>query len=148
MNKELNRSLLIASEDGNISEIKCALDQGADVNTKDSDDGWTALMHASKYGYVEIVDLLIKSGADVNAGSISNHTALMLASNFSHHEIMKILLDHGADVFAQDTYGGTALNSCKVKIDEIGIAMLESAIEHQALSSNINVDQTVDYNFF
>ncbi len=37
----------------------------ADINKKDR-DGQTALMHASKNGYLDIVQLLLANEADVN----------------------------------------------------------------------------------
>ena len=52
------------------------IDAGADVNAKE-EDGWTALMWASRYGRTETVNLLIDAGADINIKNELGWTALM-----------------------------------------------------------------------
>jgi ankyrin repeat protein len=42
------------------------LDKGADFNVKSSENGFTALMIASKNGHTNIVKLLLDKGADIN----------------------------------------------------------------------------------
>jgi ankyrin repeat protein len=73
----------------------------------------TALMIAAREGDVEVVNLLLNSGADVNAskgsGKWVGHTALMSAvqvkipqvSGEKEIEIVRMLLDKGADVNAR-----------------------------------------------
>ena len=51
---------------GDIEAIKQHLAAGTDVNAK-GDFGWTALQRAAWYYHIEIVELLIANGADVNA---------------------------------------------------------------------------------
>ena len=71
---------------------------GTDVNAKDT-DGWTPLHPASYEGHVEIVELLIGKGADVNAkvefGSFQGKTPLDAANNRSRTEIVNLLRKHG-----------------------------------------------------
>jgi len=43
--------------------VKEFIKKGADVNAKDNDYGWTALMYASREGHKEIVEILKKAGA-------------------------------------------------------------------------------------
>lgn len=52
----------------------------ADVNTKDK-DGTDALMSASVRGHKDVVELLLKHGAQVNTQNGDGHTALMFAYN-------------------------------------------------------------------
>ena len=54
--------------------------------------GTTALMVAVNHGYLEIVRLLIKKGADVNAGKFEGTTALMIAASWDYTEIARLLL--------------------------------------------------------
>ena len=52
-------------------------------------------MHASNYGHLEVVRLLLEKGADPSAQNAKGRTALMLASNNGHSEVIKVLLNVG-----------------------------------------------------
>ena len=83
---------------------------GSEVNARDA-AGWTALMHANrrKSGFPEVVKLLIKHRADVNAAHKHGGTALMIAAYNCHPRAAKLLIDSGADVNAKDKSGWTPL---------------------------------------
>ncbi len=68
----------------------------ANINKKDR-DGQTALMHASKNGYLDIVQLLLANEADVNTENNNGKTALFYATWKKHNNVAKALLDNGAD---------------------------------------------------
>jgi ankyrin repeat protein len=53
-------------------------------------------MAATYENHPEIVDLLIKRGADVKARNASNDTALDIAKRKEHQDIVKILMEHEA----------------------------------------------------
>ena len=67
------------------------------------------LIYSSKNGDLDIVKLLLKSGADVNRQNNSGNTALVLASNSGHDKTVKMLVAAGADVNIQNLNGTTAL---------------------------------------
>jgi ankyrin repeat protein len=74
------------------------------------DEGWTSLIFASENGYAEIVDCLLKNGADPNMADIIDEWApLMLASSEGHIEIVKSLLNKGADPDEINKIGRSAL---------------------------------------
>jgi ankyrin repeat protein len=77
--------------------IKLLLDSGADIN---SADGW-ALQTAADQGHVDVVNLLLERGANVNATTTNTHmpkcTALQAAVESGRGDIVDILLEHGAD---------------------------------------------------
>lgn len=60
---ELDRSLIRAAFAGNLNEVKKLLGQGARVNAVD-EDGHTALMHAALAFKPDVVELLVRSGAE------------------------------------------------------------------------------------
>jgi ankyrin repeat protein len=81
-----------AAETGDIETVKVFLDKGVMVNYANSRQ-WTALLSATREGHLEIVQLLLKHGADTK--SINN--ALRFAIQRGHLEIAKLLLENGVD---------------------------------------------------
>lgn len=67
-------------------------------------DGLSALHYAIKVGDVNVVNLLLARGADINsididAGAYYSFTTLTRAARYNQLEITHILLTHGADVY-------------------------------------------------
>ena len=54
-----------------------------------NEDGWTALMYASLFGYIEIVKELIKAGVDIK--DRYGDTALDWAKDEGHNDIVELL---------------------------------------------------------
>ena len=50
-----------------------------------------------RHGHAEVVELLLKAGADKNARSRSGNTALCLALHQGHVEVARLLLEAVAD---------------------------------------------------
>ena len=82
-----------AAHTGNIEAVKKHLASGADLNTKDSEDG-TPLHHAAWNGHKEVAELLIEKGAVVNALGV-NGTPLDWAIFRNHTETADLLRKHG-----------------------------------------------------
>jgi ankyrin repeat protein len=61
----------------------------------------TTLVAASWVGNLEVAQLLIKYGVDVNSASGIGETPLHAASPFGHLDTVHLLLDYGADVNAK-----------------------------------------------
>ena len=75
--------LMNASKKGDLSLTEDLIFSKADVNAKD-DDGWTALMFASRFSENDkIVEKLIENGADIKAKNNYGVSSLKLASSFS-----------------------------------------------------------------
>ena len=96
---------------GDKEKIKSLIAAGQDVNTK-SKNGATALHYASSYGHIEIAELLIQNGANVNSldNTNSGWTPLQLASSSGIQEIVELLLANGADSSVKNNSGKTALD--------------------------------------
>ncbi len=74
--------------------------------------------------HVDVVNVLLEKGADVNAKTKEGRTALMMAVlERNQMEIAKALLQRGADVNAKDEEGQTALTAA-VKRDHAEVAKL------------------------
>lgn len=73
----------------------CCFDQfGCDVNAQDS-DGWTTLWHAYSNSNVDIMRLLLKSGADKNVPNIDGRTILDEAKLSEDEDMIDILQRFG-----------------------------------------------------
>ena len=69
------------------------------------------LLHiASAKGYIEIAELLIARGADVNATTNTNKTPLFFASREGHAHMVAFLLSHGADPLITTSEGFTPIS--------------------------------------
>jgi len=71
---------------------------GADVDAADSRGGVTPLMLAAGFGQTEVVQLLLDSGAKVNAQAEGGATALAIAEGEGLTQIAKMLREAGASV--------------------------------------------------
>uniref|UniRef100_A0A8C1K6S5 Kinase D-interacting substrate 220a n=1 Tax=Cyprinus carpio TaxID=7962 RepID=A0A8C1K6S5_CYPCA len=115
MSSLTTQSLFSYVEEENLSAIKAHLDKYREVDTR-SENGQTALMLASEQGSLEIVQELIRRGANVNLDDIvsssSKHThpvtvrlllwtggwsALMWAAYKGRLEVAHLLLEKGAN---------------------------------------------------
>ena len=113
---KLGESLVAAAMEGDVRGVEKALAGGASVGYFDG-EGKTALMYASSYGHMPVIEALLAAGAEVDARSATagetGQTALMqaagshLASN--RVEVVERLLAAGAGVDLQDDAGWCAI---------------------------------------
>ena len=61
------------------------------------------------HGFVDIVKLLLRHGANVNSQSFSGNTALHHACTQGKVDAVSVLLDHSADIEHQNEKGHTPL---------------------------------------
>ena len=95
----------------NIVECRRLIDTGeANLNEDRGHNGGTALHWASNRGYLEISELLVSSGANVNIRNSNGSTALHYASYNGHLEIVQLLLCQGADMSIRTIFVRTALD--------------------------------------
>jgi len=81
---ELNKILIDFSRLGQLSIVKEAIRQGADVHAVND----LALQLAAKYGRLDVVVVLVENGAYVHA---ENDLALRWAAYYGHQDIVKYL---------------------------------------------------------
>ena len=86
-----------AARKGNLAVIQQYIDNGSDLDRAEPVFG-SALNNAVIYNQMEIVDALIKGGADVNIRQKSDgNTPVHSAAFFAYPEILKLLLEAGAE---------------------------------------------------
>jgi len=95
---------------GNLEIVKLLLDSGADINAV-SKNGFSAtpLQGAAAFKAIELAQLLIARGANVNCCGEQGGSPLHEAAGNGQIEFAKLLLDHGANVNAKDDNGKTPL---------------------------------------
>jgi hypothetical protein len=85
------------------------MDDESDEDDEDANIGETTLILASEHGYVEVVDALIATGADMNKANNNSYTPISRASYKGHLEVVQALIAAGADVNIANEYGYTPI---------------------------------------
>jgi ankyrin repeat protein len=83
----LNEPLVSACAEGNLSESQRLLARGASPDAYGVDFMQTALISATRSGHLEIVELLLRNGADINLQDCYGRTALDYAKEAGQSEI-------------------------------------------------------------
>lgn len=60
--------------------------------------GNTALTYACAGGFVDVVKVLLKEGANIEDHNENGHTPLMEAASAGHVEVARVLLEYGAGI--------------------------------------------------
>ncbi len=107
--------LLGAVLKGDIDKIKNLINKGANVNDRPDTFPYierTPLHFAAKTGNLEIIEILLDNGADVNIRSFEGTTPVYNAVKHGHNEAIKLLYRHGANLdLAAEGIGSTPLHS-------------------------------------
>ena len=113
-------SLLQAAFDGNLDLTRKLLQTGANVNEKNTDKIAATPLHCAivnKKPNLEVIKLLIKNGAAINAQTTAGATPLMAAIKSGNIEIVKILLNKKPDLtlaFVKNVKKFTALDVARL----------------------------------
>lgn len=92
--EDYTSALSLACERGNTEVVKLLLEVGANIKSI-YDLGEHNVYMASKYGYIDIVKLLIENGA-VFSGELGGNSPLSVASQVGHIDLVKLLVESGA----------------------------------------------------
>src|SRR5207302_1770090 len=83
---------------GKVEAVRVLFAHGADVNAKEPKRGQTAIMWAAAEGHVEVVEELIRTGADFRARLSSGFTPFLFAVREGQTGVVRALLKAGVDV--------------------------------------------------
>jgi hypothetical protein len=112
--------LKCAVEEGNAEAVEACLAQGASVNCQFKDDLYTPLHTAcsssASNGSLDVLNLLLKRGADGNACNKWRETPLLIAANNGHKAAVEALLKSGADPSMCSEAGWSALTFAAHKV--------------------------------
>ena len=93
------QALFEAAQQNDVATLTAALDSDpATRDIRDHPHEWTLLHHAARQGHLNVVDLLLDRGFDVNTLETGDHTtALHWAAAAGHVAVVRRLLDAGVD---------------------------------------------------
>ncbi|CAF1620451.1 unnamed protein product [Adineta ricciae] len=74
--------------------------------------GATALHVACAKGYLDVIDVLLRAGANINSVDNDGWTPLHAAAHWDKQDIIKFLLERNADIEAKNYAGQTPLDVC------------------------------------
>lgn len=104
-------ALHLAVESGQADIVEALLGYGASVQVKTEHSGETPLHIAARVdGGRPCTELLLKSGAEVNALQLELETPLHLAARHGHLDTVTALLDEGASLELQNELGENSLH--------------------------------------
>jgi ankyrin repeat protein len=103
-------ALGLAAFFGHLPLVKLLLDNGANPNIASNNQFKVAPIHsACAFSHIDIAEVLIKYGSDVNAKQMQGVTPLHSAAHNGQTKLSKLLIDNGADVNSKMDNGQTPL---------------------------------------
>ena len=117
-------SLHLACKSGDIKTVEKILSRkNVDINAREKQYGSRPLHWAAGQGHLEIVDLLLQKGADINATDNDNITPLHVAVGKKQKDVVRYLLDKKANPNLKDAKGDTPLQGA-VELGQMDVVQL------------------------
>jgi ankyrin repeat protein len=154
---DLSTAIMIATCEQNIFAVKTLLKYDANPNQKcsqspppfwASDLNWyyptygdsrSAIMKATETGNLEIFEILMNHGADLEAKDGNGQNPFILAARYESFEIMDALIERGVDLKAMDHEGRNALCIAMEKgYEEVANKLFDQGVELHVPSSCTN----------
>ena len=136
-NASPSHNLWKAAAAGDLSAIKDALGDSADLNALDSQSGITPLGWAALNGQAEAAKLLIEKGADVNARNRDGTTSLHSAAFLGRIGTVKLLLENGADTMLRSNDGSTPTDVARLdwQLTQFVVGLLQMEVDEAAVKA-------------
>ena len=106
--RTLDTRLISAAWDNDVDRAQELIDAGADVNAKDKTEQSAYLITTSE-GYLSLLNLTLRHGADVRSLDSFNGTGLIRAAERGHADVVARLLETEVEVNHVNELGWTAL---------------------------------------
>lgn len=128
-NRDLGNELLSALARNKAAEARLLLQAGANPNYQTSPNGELLLNLMVVNGKIDMVQLLLKEGADPDARCNRGQTSLIAAARANNMAMAQLLLKEGADPDERCSKGGTSLMAAAANKN---MAMVQMLLVHRA----------------
>lgn len=119
---------LVLAAGGTLAEPDSDLWCSSGINTSGPDNNaGEAFRTAAANGSIELVQLLLDAGADIDATDTWCSTALLAAAKHDNIDVLQLLLDVGAEIEATDCWANTALLAAAKYDNRVAIQILLDA---------------------
>ncbi|XP_050465213.1 tonsoku-like protein [Cataglyphis hispanica] len=132
--------LHVACINGDVGTVEKLLSSGHSTNVRDH-CGWSPLHEAANHGFVDIAELLLRHGANINdPGGVSckGVTPLHDAACCGHFSMMQLLIQHGANVTLKTHGGDTVLDCLEDWKDRVGELSPEDLVEYDMMYKKLS----------
>jgi len=126
-----NKYVFVTASEGNNRALKTLLDQGIDIESRDS-KGNTPLIVATMKNRIRTVKFLLSRGADINAVNKKGLSPIHIAIYKNKPSMVFELMERGANLSAQDANGHSPLH--------IAVHKGYLSLVHTILESGITID--------
>lgn len=113
--------------------VRQLLQAGTAPDTRD-EYGLTGLICAARKGEVEIAEILLNAGADIEARDRRRRTALHHAVAFKRHDFVEFLASRHASMNSTDIHGCTPLDLASMPLDAKMVRILKAQGAERRLS--------------
>ncbi|KAJ5740647.1 ankyrin repeat-containing domain protein [Penicillium malachiteum] len=121
----------VAARFGHTRVVRILLDNGYPIDQTTSRDPLTPLASAARYLHINVVDLLIERGANVEAKMEDGETPLSVAAQFGNAIVAKKLLENGADIRIRIEDGRNPIHlAARNHKEEVLSFLLDWCLEH------------------
>jgi ankyrin repeat protein len=114
------------AEEGDVEGVRRMLDAGTPVDSIDNGRfNVTPLQVAARGGHLELVELLLARGANVNHSDHDDFSPVTSAARAGRWAVVKVLAEHGGDFHKRDGHGKSGhdyLRRCRGKRNRAAIA--------------------------
>jgi ankyrin repeat protein len=118
-----------AAKEGEIERVRELLDRGVDPNSDSGmPHGMSPLMLAAWKGHLEVVQLLVERGANIDYQDGDNFTPITLAAYERNWQVVDYLARNGANVVHFDARGVSALDAAKKAKQQNLLELLKNCV--------------------
>ena len=116
----------------NILALLAIIFRSEKISVDDKDYGLQTPLHlAADGGHVEVAELLLNAGADIESGSGSGRRPIHRAAHGNHGHLLQLLIARGADIHASDEVSGRT--PLQVAFENDSVEAMELLQSHGAI---------------